>query len=61
MDPLDLLTIRSVELATYARNAFHAGYSDLTFEYLFELYDLLVDALEPKAQDKCESAESLKK
>jgi len=58
MDPLDKLTIRTVELATYTRNAFHADCPDLVYEHLGELYDLLDEEFCPKAQHKCEPDES---
>lgn len=53
MDPLDHLTIRTVELATYARNAFAAGSSELAYEYLDELYDLLDDKIAGRTPQEC--------
>jgi len=56
MDPLDKITVRTVELANYARHAFEAFHTDLAYEYLGELYQLLDDILASRARDKCESA-----
>jgi len=55
---LDYMTIRCVELATYARNAFKANQHELANEELGRLYDLLDDHVGSGARDKGKSAES---
>lgn len=58
MDPLDKITTHSVELATFARNAYQSGYPDSSYRYLGELYDFLDDEVGSGARDKRESTES---
>jgi len=58
MKNLDYMTIRCVELATYARNAFKANQHELAYEYLDELLDFLDDHVGSRHRDKGASAES---
>ena len=60
MDPLDKITCRSMELATYARNAWCASKTDLSYEYLVELYNFLLDEIAGPVSNKFESTESPK-
>jgi len=57
MKNLNYITIRTVELATYARNAFKSERSEITYEYLDELLDFLDDHVGSREKEKCESAE----
>jgi len=50
MDPLFIITSRTLELATYARNAFAAGQPSLSCEYLGECYALLDEVIGSEAR-----------